>query len=185
MQWWQSWPKSQSLPCSFDAGWILWKEHSAQIPWNMSDVREKYVSNSTGNPFLILDCTNSFPPSLHILKVGRYTLAAIIITEKKMALKVWCHWLGLSLLCFLFFIFTFLFYFYFIFIFYFCFFFSLKVWCDWCTLGAQFLSLYRLNYSGQHLPPVECISITLHHSVPLCINAKCALRIPVLCIQEL
>ena len=185
MQWWQSWPKSQSLPCSFDAGWILWKEHSAQIPWNMSDVREKYVSNSTGNPFLILDCTNSFPPSLHILKVGRYTLGAIIIiTAKKMALKVWCHWLDLSLLSFLFYVFTFLSHFQFIFIFDFFFLeFEGLVWLmhSW---GAVSLSATDWTIPGNtslQLSASASLCITLYHYASM----QCALRIPVLCIQEL
>ena len=170
MQWWQSWPKSQSLPCSFDAGWILWKEHSAQIPWNMSDVREKYVSNSTGNPFLILDCTNSFPPSLHIFKVGRYTLGAIIITAKKMALKVWCHWLGLSLLCFLFYIFTFLSHFQFIFTFYF-FFWVWRFGVIDALLGRSFSLSTDWTIPGNtslQLSASASLCITLYHSASLC-----------------
>ena len=143
----------------------------------MSDVREKYVSNSTGNPFLILDCTNSFPPSLHILKVGRYTLGAIIIiTAKKMALKVWCHWLGLSLLCFLFYIFTFLFHFQFIFIFYFFFLeFEGLVWLmhSW---GAVSLSATDWTIPGNtslQLSASASLCITLYHSASMQ-NMHCA-----------
>ena len=143
----------------------------------MSDVREKYVSNSTGNPFLILDCTNSFPPSLHILKVGRYTLGAIIIiTAKKMALKVWCHWLGLSLLCFLFYIFTFLSHFQFIFIFYFFFLeFEGLVWLmhSW---GAVSLSATDWTIPGNtslQLSASASLCITLYHSASMQ-NVHCA-----------
>ena len=142
----------------------------------MSDVREKYVSNSTGNPFLILDCTNSFPPSLHILKVGRYTLAAIIITEKKMALKVWCHWLGLSLLCFLFFIFTFLFYIYFIFIFYFCFFLVWRFGVIDALLGRSFSLSTDWTIPGNtslQLSASASLCITLYHSASMQ-NVHCA-----------
>ena len=159
----------------------------------MSDVREKYVSNSTGNPFLILDCTNSFPPSLHILKVGRYTLGAIIIiTAKKMALKVWCHWLGLSLLCFLFYIFTFLSHLYFIYIFYFCFFyFEGLVWLmhSWGAVSLSLpIELFRAtppsSWVHQHHSASlfttlhQCKMCTAHPSfvhpriVELCIDAK-------------
>ena len=144
----------------------------------MSDVREKYVSNSTGNPFLILDCTNSFPPSLHILKVGRYTLGAIIIiTAKKMALKVSCHWLGLSLLCFLFYIFTFFIsfpiHFYIIFLFF-------GVWrfgvID-ALLGRSFsLSATDWTIPGNtslQLSASASLCITLYHSASMQ-NVHCA-----------
>ena len=131
----------------------------------MSDVREKYVSNSTGNPFLILDCTNSFPPSLHILKVGRYTLGAIIIiTAKKMALKVWCHWLGLSLLCF--------------FILYFYFFISFSIHFYILFLFLEFEGLVWLMHSWGAVSlslPIELFRATppsswvhQHHSASLC-----------------
>ena len=144
----------------------------------MSDVREKYVSNSTGNPFLILDCTNSFPPSLHILKVGRYTLGAIIIiTAKKMNLKVWRHWLGLSLLCFLFYIFTFLSHFQFIFILYFFLFLEFEglVWLmhSW---GAVSLSATDRTIPGNtslQLSASASLCITLYHPASMQ-NVHCA-----------
>ena len=91
-----------------------------------------------------------------------------------MALKVWCHWWGLSLLCYLFYVFTFFYLIFNSFLYFISLFFG--VWrfgvID-ALLGRSFSLCYRSNYSGQHLPPVECISITLHHSVPLCINAMC------------
>ena len=67
----------------------------------------------------------------------------------------------LFILCFYFF----LSHFQFIFIFYFSFFRSLKVWCDWCTLGAQFLSLLPIELF-RATPPSSWVH--QHHSASLC-----------------
>ena len=176
-EWTKRWIKSQNYLCFCDAGKIFWKEHTeVEIPWNMSDVRIKYVWNSTEKSFPNLRCTNCFPSSLFLFSLYAGFQCFSFISHSM--LYIWNIWdkilFNLD-----------------IYIYIFAKFgkmhlghpqcviiipgkeMSLKAWCDWCILGAAQFLHHRLNHLMHCFNVMHCISVMRYISVMHCINVHC------------
>ena len=144
--------KVNTICVSAKQGRFSRKEHTGvEILWNMSDVRIKYVWNSTEKSFPNLHCTDCFPSSLK-----RKSFQNCSFFRNKFFTLEKYIWVTLSR-CVIYIPVKEM---------------SLKAWCDWCILGAQF-PWHRLSHSMHGITLVQP-SMCFSMSASWCIHTHCS-----------